>query len=98
MRALIVGRSSYSAGGRKVAAARDKIDRVKIKFPLSGDIWVKYQVAQLSRMLSTLLTGGIPLVQAWKPPPIRWVRRCCRKRVDTAGKNRARGPAAFRLA
>ena len=29
-----------------------------------GDIWVKYQVAQFSRILSTLLQGGIPLVQA----------------------------------
>ena len=29
-----------------------------------GEIWVKYQVAQFSRILSTLLQGGIPLVQA----------------------------------
>jgi type IV pilus assembly protein PilC len=44
-------------------AAREKIDRVKVKTPLFGDIWVKYQVAQFARVLSTLLTGGIPLVQ-----------------------------------
>jgi type IV pilus assembly protein PilC len=44
-------------------AAREKIDRVKVNTPLFGDIWVKYQVAQFSRVLSTLLTGGIPLVQ-----------------------------------
>ena len=44
-------------------AAREKIDRVKVKTPLFGEIWVKYQVAQFSRVLSTLLTGGIPLVQ-----------------------------------
>ncbi|HWD99913.1 MAG TPA: type II secretion system F family protein, partial [Bryobacteraceae bacterium] len=47
----------------KGEAAREKIDRVKVKTPLFGDIWVKYQVAQFSRVLSTLLTGGIPLVQ-----------------------------------
>ena len=29
-----------------------------------GDIWIKYQVAQFSRVLGTLLIGGIPLVQA----------------------------------
>ena len=29
-----------------------------------GEVWTKYQVAQLSRVLGTLLTGGIPLVQA----------------------------------
>jgi type IV pilus assembly protein PilC len=47
----------------KKETAREKIDRVKVKTPLFGDIWVKYQVAQFSRVLSTLLTGGIPLVQ-----------------------------------
>jgi len=43
-------------------SARAKIDGVKLRVPLLGDIWVKYQVAQFSRVLSTLLTGGIPLV------------------------------------
>ena len=32
--------------------------------PLVGDIRLKYQVASFSRMLSTLLSGGIPLVPA----------------------------------
>src|SRR3984893_2520760 len=45
-------------------SARVTIDRMKIKVPIFGDIWLKYQVAQLARILSTLLTGGIPLVQA----------------------------------
>ena len=44
--------------------ARLAIDRVKLKTPVFGDIWVKYQVAQFSRVLSTLLQGGVPLVQA----------------------------------
>ncbi len=35
-----------------------------MKSPIFGEMWLKYQVAQLSRILSTLLTGGIPLVQA----------------------------------
>ena len=38
------------------------MDRFKLKIPLLGDIWLKYQVAVFSRMLSTLLTGGLPLV------------------------------------
>jgi type IV pilus assembly protein PilC len=41
---------------------RDFIDTVRIKMPIGGKIWVKYQVAQFSRTLSTLLTGGLPLV------------------------------------
>jgi type IV pilus assembly protein PilC len=45
-------------------SARLAIDRVKLRMPVFGDIWVKYQVAQFSRVLSTLLQGGIPLVQA----------------------------------
>jgi len=40
------------------------IDRVLMAVPLLGDIRLKYQVASLSRMLSTLLQGGIPLVPA----------------------------------
>jgi type IV pilus assembly protein PilC len=39
-----------------------QLDRVKLKVPFFGDIWLKYQVAVFSRMLSTLLTGGLPLV------------------------------------
>jgi type IV pilus assembly protein PilC len=39
-----------------------QIDRAFLKLPLIGDILLKYQVATFSRMLSTLLTGGMPLV------------------------------------
>src|SRR5205807_9135850 len=45
-------------------SAHEKLDRIKLKLPLAGEIWLKYQVGQLARILSTLLTGGIPLVQA----------------------------------
>ena len=38
-------------------------DRVKMRLPVVKEIWTKYQVAQLARLLSTLLTGGIPLMQ-----------------------------------
>jgi type IV pilus assembly protein PilC len=40
----------------------DSLDRVILRMPLLGDIWLKYQVANFSRMLSTLLQGGMPLV------------------------------------
>jgi type IV pilus assembly protein PilC len=45
-------------------SAREKIDAVKMRIPIFGEIWIKYQVAQFARVLSTLLVGGIPLVQA----------------------------------
>jgi type IV pilus assembly protein PilC len=41
---------------------RDVVDGIRIRMPIAGKIWVKYQVAQFSRTLSTLLTGGLPLV------------------------------------
>jgi type IV pilus assembly protein PilC len=44
--------------------ARESFDRVKRRVPIFGTIWMKYQVAQIARLLSTLLQGGIPLVQA----------------------------------
>lgn len=44
--------------------AQERLDKIKMHTPVLGQIWTKYQVAQLSRVLSTLLLGGIPLVQA----------------------------------
>jgi type IV pilus assembly protein PilC len=38
------------------------IDRVRVKTPVLGGVWLKYQVGLFSRTLSTLLTGGLPLV------------------------------------
>jgi type IV pilus assembly protein PilC len=40
----------------------ESIDAAILKMPLLGDIWLKYQVANFARMLSTLLAGGLPLV------------------------------------
>jgi type IV pilus assembly protein PilC len=48
----------------KSDAGAVQVDRVKLKTPMLGAIWLKYQVAVFSRMLSTLLSGGLPLVPA----------------------------------
>jgi type IV pilus assembly protein PilC len=40
----------------------ERIDGFRIAMPVFGKIWLKYQVAMFARTLSTLLTGGIPLV------------------------------------
>jgi type IV pilus assembly protein PilC len=42
----------------------DRIDRAILGMPLLGDIRLKHQVASFSRMLATLLQGGLPLVPA----------------------------------
>jgi type IV pilus assembly protein PilC len=41
---------------------KDFVDGFRVKLPVFGKIWLKYQVALFSRTLSTLLTGGLPLV------------------------------------
>ena len=38
------------------------LDSLRYRLPVVGKIWMKYQVAMFSRTLSTLLTGGLPLV------------------------------------
>jgi type IV pilus assembly protein PilC len=38
------------------------VDRMKFKTPVVGDTILKFQVAQFTRTLATLLTGGTPLV------------------------------------
>lgn len=45
-------------------SAQESLDRLKLRTPILGGIWIKYQVSQFARVLSTLLLGGIPLVQA----------------------------------
>jgi type IV pilus assembly protein PilC len=67
-------------------SSREKVDRVKLKIPILGDIWLKYQVAQLGRILSTLLTGGIPLVQAMETAAESLGTPLLERAVAAAGK------------
>ncbi|RSL16122.1 type IV pilus assembly protein PilC [Edaphobacter aggregans] len=46
----------------KTDAGANAVDRVRISLPLFGTVWLKYQVGLFARTLSTLLTGGLPLV------------------------------------
>jgi type IV pilus assembly protein PilC len=59
---LAAGLGAYFWSRRE--ASQETLDRWKMHMPLFGEVWTKYQVAQFSRVLSTLLIGGIPLVQA----------------------------------
>jgi type IV pilus assembly protein PilC len=42
----------------------EQLDRFLLSLPLFGEIRLKYQVANFSRILATLLQGGLPLVPA----------------------------------
>jgi type IV pilus assembly protein PilC len=68
-------------------SAREILDRIKLKIPTFGEIWLKYQVAQLSRILSTLLTGGIPLVQAMETAADSLGTPLLKRSVEAAGKS-----------
>jgi type IV pilus assembly protein PilC len=68
-------------------SARQTVDRVKLRTPLIGEIWLKYQVAQLARILSTLLVGGIPLVQAMETAADSLGTPLLQRAVQAAGKS-----------
>jgi len=46
----------------KTDAGGTAVDKVRVSLPVLGSVWLKYQVGLFSRTLSTLLTGGLPLV------------------------------------
>jgi type IV pilus assembly protein PilC len=62
---LFLGGLGVAAGAHrfsKTERGKDLIDGFRIGLPVFGKIWTKYQVALFARTLSTLLTGGLPLV------------------------------------
>jgi type IV pilus assembly protein PilC len=50
--------ASRTAGGRMV------IDRIKLRVPLFGDVIRKTAISRFSRTLGTLVTSGVPILQA----------------------------------
>jgi len=62
----IVALMAVAAGGiflwSRTEEGGTAFDRFKFRLPVLGDTLLKFQVAQFSRTLSTLLTGGTPLV------------------------------------
>jgi type IV pilus assembly protein PilC len=67
-------------------SGREAVDRVLLKTPFVGDVWLKYQVAQFSRVLGTLLVGGIPLMQALDTASDSLGTRVLKKVLEQASK------------
>jgi type IV pilus assembly protein PilC len=59
---VLIGVGFLIARWSKSEAGNDFIDKVRIRIPILGTVWLKYQVGLFSRTLATLLTGGLPLV------------------------------------
>jgi type IV pilus assembly protein PilC len=57
---LIVGVATYRFSITE--KGKDVVDGIRVRLPVFGNIWLKYQVALFARTLSTLLTGGLSLV------------------------------------
>jgi len=90
--ALVAAGFLFAWWSRK-ESAKEKLDAVKIHTPVLGDIWLKYQVAQFSRVLSTLLTGGIPLVQGLETAADSLGTALLRRTLMKAGKMVREGQA-----
>jgi type IV pilus assembly protein PilC len=72
------------------------IDRFKLNLPVLGDIWMKYQVAMFSRTLSTLLSGGLPLVPALQTAGTSMQSRYIADGIDTAAERVREGRSLAR--
>jgi type IV pilus assembly protein PilC len=84
--AALVGAGFLFAWWSRKESAKEKLDAVKMHTPILGDIWLKYEVAQFSRVLSTLLTGGIPLVQGLETAADSLGTALLRRTLMKAGK------------
>jgi len=62
----------------------ERIDKFLLSLPLLGEIQLKYQVANFSRILSTLLQGGLPLVPAMETAGASMSSRQILKSILTA--------------
>jgi type IV pilus assembly protein PilC len=70
----------------KTEKGEEKMDRLRLRTPILGEIWIKYQVAQFARVLGTLLVGGIPLMQALDTASSSLGTRLLKKTLGEAGK------------
>jgi type IV pilus assembly protein PilC len=57
---IVIGYNLFS----RTAAGRIFIDRFKLKMPLFGDLVRKSSISRFSRTLGTLVTSGVPILQA----------------------------------
>ncbi len=77
----------------KTDSGKERMDRVRLRLPVVGEIWIKYQVAQFSRVLGTLLIGGIPLLQALDTASASLGNLLLKKTLAKAGQKVKEGEA-----
>ncbi|HEU5411002.1 MAG TPA: type II secretion system F family protein [Candidatus Acidoferrales bacterium] len=62
------------------------VDRMTLKLPVAGDVWIKFQMAQFTRTLGTLLRGGTPLVTALSTAANAMKSRLVANSIDAASQ------------
>ncbi len=82
----------------RTTAGRERVERFRMRLPLAGEIWMKYEVAQFSRILSTLMVGGIPLLQALDTAANSLSTSLLRKALSQRRANGERGKIALFVA
>jgi len=50
----------------KTAAGREVVDRTKLKLPVMGNLMQKISLSRFTRTLSTLIGGGVPMLESLK--------------------------------
>jgi len=70
----------------KTETGRLRVERFRLHTPVIGEIWIKFQVAQFSRVLGTLLIGGIPLLPALETASNSLGARILQKALATASQ------------
>ncbi len=83
--ALVAGVFAFRYWSRTPSGG-EAVDRMLMRMPIAGDVWLKYQVAQFARVLGTLLVGGIPLMQALNTAADSLGTRVLKKVLQEAGK------------
>jgi type IV pilus assembly protein PilC len=71
-------------------------DKFMLSLPIFGQIWMKSQVATFSRMLSTLLSGGLPLVPSLETAAASIGSKTLARGIREAGKSVREGKSLAR--
>jgi type IV pilus assembly protein PilC len=60
----IVGYIAYKRGRKASAGFRLRADKIKLKIPIFGDLFLKVAISRFTRTLGLLLRAGVPILQA----------------------------------
>ena len=71
------------------------MDRVKMKLPVLGDVFQIYHISQISRTLSTLIAGGIPVVTSMEISSTATANTLISKSIKKAAEEVREGKSLF---